>query len=366
MAKTINDSTPRRDGFRIPAEFEPHKGSIIIWPEKGFAFRNGGKPAQEVCVIVADTIAEYEEMTVICSAEQYENARSRLSQKVRVVEMSTNEAWAQDKGAFYVTDDTGSIRGVQCGFNAYGGLNGGLYFPWDLDKQFAQKLFEIDNIDSYDAKHFIIEGGATQFDGEGTLILTEQCNLNPNRNGEMSREEVENNCKDFFGIEKVIWIKRGMLFDETDGHIDDICFFVRPGVIALSWVDDANHPQYPVFQEAYDILSKETDAQGRKFEIHKIHIPDVIYITEEENMGFDIVADAAPRDPDQPLAVTYINGYFVNDAFLVPLFNDPRDEEAIRKYQEIMPERKVVGLPTREWSLSGGNIHCMTLMQPRA
>ncbi|GIN19502.1 MAG TPA: agmatine deiminase [Bacillus bacterium] len=365
MARTIKDSTPKKDGFRIPGEFEPHKGSIIIWPEKGFAFRNGGKPAQEVAVIVANTIAEYEEMTVICSAAQYENARARLSEKVRVVEMSTNESWVQDKGAFYVINDKGEMRGVQFGFNAYGGLEEGLYFPWDLDQQFAQKLFELENIDSYDAKHFILEGGATQVDGEGTIILTEQCNLNPNRNGDMSKEEVERNCKEYLGLDKVIWLERGMLYDETDGHVDDILFFIKPGVIALSWVDDVNHPQYPVFKEAYDVLSKETDAKGRKFEIHKIHIPEVIHITEEENKGFDIAADAAPREPNQPLAVTYINGYFVNGGFLVPQFNDPRDEEAVRKLQELMPDRKVIGLPTKEWSLSGGNIHCMTMVQPR-
>ncbi|MGN7399115.1 agmatine deiminase [Cytobacillus praedii] len=365
MARVIKNTTPRKDGFRIPGEFEPHKGSIIIWPEKGFAFRDGGKPAQEVCILVANTIAEHEEMTVICSAAQYENARVRLSEKVRVIEMSTNESWAQDKGAFYVINDDGEIRGVQFGFNAYGGLQGGLYFPWDLDKQFAQKLFELENIDSYDARHFILEGGATQVDGEGTIILTEQCNLNPNRNDNMTKEEVERNCKEYLGLEKVVWIKRGMLYDETDGHIDDICFFVRPGVIALSWVDDEDHPQYPVFKEAYDTLSVETDAKGRKFEIHKIHIPEIIYITEEENRGFDVVADAAPRESNQPLAVTYINGCFVNGAFLVPQFNDPHDQEAIKKYQEIMPDRKIIGLPTKEWSLSGGNIHCMTLAQPK-
>lgn len=360
----ITTSTAKDDGFRIPGEFEPHKGSYIIWPEKGFAFRNGGKPAQEVCVSVADTIAEFEDMTVICSAAQYENARARLSDKVRVVEISTNESWVQDKGAFFVVNDKGETRGVHFGFNAYGGLCAGLYFPWDLDRQFGQKLFEMENLDYYDARHFILEGGATQVDGEGTIILTEQCNLNPNRNEGMSKEEVEMNCKEHLGIEKVIWIKRGMLFDETDGHIDDICFFVRPGVVALSWVEDEDHPQYPVFKEALDILLTEKDAKGRNLEVHKIHIPNIIYITEEENLGFDIVANTTPHKTEQPLAVTYINGYFINNGFLVPQFNDPMDSVAIKRYQEIMPDRKVIGLPTREWSLSGGNIHCMTLARP--
>lgn len=113
MAKTIKDGTPKRDGFRVPGEFEPHKGTILIWPEKAFAFRNGGKPAQEAAVILANTVAKYEEMTVVCSACQYENARARLSDKVRVVEISTNESWARDKGALYVINDEGEMRGVR-------------------------------------------------------------------------------------------------------------------------------------------------------------------------------------------------------------------------------------------------------------
>lgn len=366
MVKKINDKTPKDDGYRVPGEFETHKGSIIIWPEKGFTFRNGGKPAQETAVTVANKIAEFEEMTVICSAEQYENARARLNEQVRVIEMSTNESWVQDKGAFYLINDNGGIRGVQFGFNAYGGLNEGLYFPWDLDMQFAQKLFELDNIDFYNASDFVLEGGATQVDGEGTIILTEQCNLNPNRNGDMSKKEVEEYCKSYLGLEKVIWLKNGMLFDETDGHVDDVLFFVRPGVIALSWVDDENHPQYPIFKEAYDILSEERDAKGREFEIHKIRIPDVVHITKEESEGFDIVEHAAPREENQPLAVTYINGYFVNNGFLVPMYNDVRDQEAIDKLQRLMPEREVIGLPTKEWSLGGGNIHCMTMVIPES
>lgn len=365
MPRRIKDSTPLQDGFRIPGEYEPRLGSFIIWPEKGFEFRNGGKNAQKVCVTVAEAIADFEECTVICSADAYEDCRARLSDRVRVVEMTTNAAWTQDKGVFYVINDKGEMRGVHFGFNAYGGLEEGLYFPWNYDQQFGEKLFQLDKLDYYDARHFILEGGATQVDGEGTIILTDQCNLNPNRNGNMSRKEVERNCKQYLGLEKVIWIKRGMLFDETDGHIDDICFFVRPGVIALSWTDDENHPQYSVFKEAYDVLSNATDAKGRKFEIHKIHIPDIMYISKDENETFDIVESAAPREENQPLAVTYINGYFVEGGYLVPQFGDSMDEVAVKKYQELMPERKVIGLPTREWSLSGGNIHCMTLQQPR-
>jgi len=364
MSKTIK-STPKKDGFRMPGEFEPHVGSWLIWPERTDTWRDGGKPGQKVLVEVAAAISKYEKCTVLVSAAQYENARARLPEEVRVIEMSVDDAWTQDKGPTFVINDKGDVRGVHWGWNAWGGLEGGLYFPWKLDSQVGQKILEIEDVDRYDATHFVVEGGATQVDGEGTLIITEQCNLNHNRNADMPKEEIEKNFREYMNIEKIIWLKRGMVFDETDGHVDDICFFVRPGVIALSWVDDPNHPQYEVLNEAYEILSRETDAKGRKFEIHKIHIPDVLHITDEENDGIDISASAAPRDPGMPLAVTYINAYIINGAVLVPQLGDPRDKDACDKLAELFPDRDIVPLNTREWSLCGGNIHCMTLQQPR-
>lgn len=365
MARTIK-STPKKDGFRMPGEFEPHEASWIIWPERTDTWRDGGKPAQKVLVDVVTKMCKYEKVNCVVSAAQFENARARLPEEVRVIEMSTDDSWAQDKGPSYVINDKGEVRGVHWGFNSYGGLEEGLYFPWALDAQWAQKVLEVDNIDRYDATHFVMEAGSTQVDGEGTLIISEQCNLNPNRNPKMSKEEIEETFKQYMNLEKVIWLKRGMAFDETDGHVDDVCFFVKPGVIAISWVDDPNHPQYEVLKESYDILCNETDAKGRKFEIHKIHIPEVLNITKEENDGIDISQTAAPRDAGMPLAVTYINAYLVNGAVFVPQFNDPMDKPALEKMQELFPDRDIVPIYTREWSLGGGNVHCMTLQQPAA
>ena len=365
MARTLM-STPKQDGFRMPGEFEEHERSWLIWPERTDTWRDGGKPAQKVFVDVATKLVKYEPLTVLVSATQYENARARLPEEVRVIEMSTDDAWTQDKGPSFVINDKGEVRGVHWGWNAYGGLEGGLYFPWKLDSQVGQKILEIENCDRYDATKFVLENGATQVDGEGTLIVTEQVFMNHNRNGDMTKEETERYLKEYMNIDKVIWLKRGMAFDETDGHVDDVCFFARPGVIVLSWVDDPNHPQYSCLKEAYDILSNETDAKGRKFEIIKIHIPEVLYITEEENDGIDICQDAASRESGLPLAVTYINSYLINGAVLVPQFGDPRDKEAMEKMQEIYPDRDIVPIYTREWSLAGGNVHCMTLQQPKA
>ncbi|MDD6234236.1 MAG: agmatine deiminase [Lachnospiraceae bacterium] len=359
-------STPKADGFRMPGEFEEREADFLIWPERTDTWRDGGKPAQKILVDVATELVKHEKVTVFCSAGQYENARARLPEEVRVVEMTIDDAWTQDKGPFYVINDKGDIRGVSFGWNAYGGLEGGLYFPWNRDAEFSTKLLDLENIDRYDARHMVLEGGATQFDGEGTLIITENSVLNHNRNPHMTKEEVEQTLKDYLNLEKVIWLRDGMAFDETDGHIDDVCFFVKPGVLALSWTDDPENPQYANLKEAYDILSNETDAKGRKFEIHKIPIPGVIHISEEENAGIDICESAASREAGLPLAVTYINSYLANGAILVPQFGDPMDEVALKLFAEIMPDREVVPVNTRDWSLSGGNIHCMTLQKPKA
>lgn len=359
-------STPKKDGFRMPGEFEPRKQDFLIWPERQDTWRMGGKPAQAVLVEVAREIIKHEPLTVFCSASQYENARARLPEEVRVAEMTIDDAWAQDKGPCYVVNDKGEMRGVSWGWNAYGGLEGGLYFPWNRDQEFSEKLLDLENIDRYDATGFVFEGGAEQVDGEGTLIVTENSVLNHNRNPHLSKEEVEEYLKEYMNLEKIIWLADGMAFDETDGHIDDVCFFVRPGEICLSWTDDETNPQYPNLKAAYDVLSEATDARGRKLKIHKIPIPAIMHISEEESAGVDICRSAASREADLPLAVTYINSYFVNGGLLVPQFDDPMDDVAVEMFKKIMPEREITRIYTREWSLCGGNIHCMALQQPDA
>lgn len=361
--KTI-DSTPRKDGFRMPGEYEPRKQDFLIWPERQDTWPLGGKPAQAILVDVAKEIIKHEKLTVFCSADQYENARARLPEEVRVVEMTIDDAWAQDKGPCYVVNDEGEMRGVAWGWNAYGGLEGGLYFPWKRDQQFAEKLLDLENIDMYDATNFIFEGGAEQVDGDGTLIVTKNSVLNHNRNPHLTQEEVEEYFTEYMNIDKIIWLEDGMAFDETDGHIDDVCFFVAPGEICLSWTDDPSNPQYANLKAAYDILSQETDAKGRKLTIHKIPIPPVMYISDEDAAGIDIAKDAAPREASMPLAVTYINSYFVNGALLVPQFNCPEDDVAMKMFKKIMPDREIIPIYTKHWSNCGGNIHCMALQQP--
>ncbi|NPV85022.1 MAG: agmatine deiminase [Anaerolineae bacterium] len=358
-------STPRKDGFYMPGEFEPHDGCWMIWPERPDNWRLGAKPAQKAFAEVASVISRFENVTMCVSAQQFRNARHLLPPQVRVVEMSNNDSWMRDCGPTFVIDKNGNVRGVDWEFNAWGGLEDGLYFPWDMDAQIAQKVLEIERIDRYKASNFVLEGGSIHVDGEGTLITTEECLLNPNRNPHLSKEEIENHLIEYLNVEKIIWLGKGVYNDETNGHVDNLCCFIRPGVIALTWTDDTNDPQYEISSDAYRRLATSTDAQGRKFEIHKIHQPGPIYLTKEESQGVDEVEGTLPRQEGDRMAASYVNFYLANGAAIVPTFNLPTDAPALHTLQQLMPERQVIGIYAREILLGGGNIHCITQQQPK-
>jgi agmatine deiminase len=202
-------------------------------------------------------------------------------------------------------------------------------------------------------------------DGEGTLITTEECLLNHNRNPELGRDEIEQYLMDYLGLEKIIWLPRGTYNDETDGHVDNICCYVRPGVVALTWTDDKEDPQYEISREALEVLERETDAKGRRLEVHKIQQPTPVLITEEEAAGVDSFEGTLPRELGDRLAASYINFYIATGGIIAPQFNDPADGPALDKLRELFPDRTVVGVSAREILLGGGNIHCITQQQPR-
>jgi agmatine deiminase len=268
MSKTLS-TLPLQDGFRMPGEFEAHHGCWMLWPFRLDTWRASALPAQEQFAAVAAAIAQFEAVTVGAAARQYENARRMLPSHIRVVEMSSNDAWMRDTGPTFVVDDRGGVRGVDWRFNAYGGLNGGLYFPWDLDDTVARKVLEIEALDRYRAP-FVLEGGAIHVDGQGTLIATEECLLNPNRNPALSRQAIENHLRAYLNVERIIWLGKGVFLDETGGHVDNLCCFVRPAEVLLSWTDDTADPQYEISRQALEVLSAARDARGRRLTVHRI------------------------------------------------------------------------------------------------
>jgi agmatine deiminase len=357
------ESTPAADGFRMPAEFEPHSGCWMAWPERPDNWRLGAKPAQRAFTAVAEAIAASEPVTMGVSDRQFESCRSLLSPAVRVLELSTDDAWLRDSGPTFVVDGEGRRRGVDWRFNAWGGLEGGLYFPWDRDQRVAAKVLEVEGANRYRAP-FVLEGGAIHVDGEGTVLSTEECLLNPNRNPDLSREQIERGLCEYLGAEKVIWLGAGVFNDETDGHVDELACFVRPGVVLLTWTDDESDPQHPISRDARRRLEATTDARGRSLEVVLIPSPGPITISEEEAAGVDPAQGTLPRRPGDRLAGSYVNFYAANSRIVHPLLDESRDEEAVEVLARCFQDREIVGVPGREIMLGGGNVHCITQQVP--
>jgi len=362
MSVTLK-STPAADGFRMPAEFEPHDGCWMLWPERPDNWRLGAKPAQEAFAALATAIAASEPVTMAVSDAQFENAREILPPEVRVVEVSSDDAWMRDCGPTFVVG-AGGRRGVDWRFNAWGGTNGGLYFPWDRDDRVAAKVLEIEGADRYRAP-IVLEGGAIHVDGEGTVLTTEECLLNPNRNPELSKEQIERALREHLGAEEVVWLGAGVFEDETDGHVDNIACFARPGLVLLSWTDDEDDPQHAISSDARDRLEAATDARGRPLEVVLLPSPGPLQISAEEAEGVDAGEGTQPRRAGDRLAASYVNFYLGNTRIVYPLLDPRHDVEAAAILRRVFPEREVVGVPAREILLGGGNIHCVTQQVPR-
>jgi agmatine deiminase len=362
MSATI-DSTPAADGYRMPPEWEPHSGCWMAWPERTDNWRLGAKPAQAAYVEIATAIAASEPVTMGVSDGQFEHARSALPGSVRVVELATDDAWLRDTGPTFVVDGEGGRRGVDWRFNAWGGLDGGLYFPWDRDTRVAAKVLEIEGADRYRAP-IVLEGGAIHVDGEGTVLVTEQCLLNPNRNPELSRAEIEAALNDHLGTEKVIWLGAGVVADETDGHVDNLACFARPGVVMLTWAEDPADPQTAISADAAARLEGASDARGRDLEIVRLPAPGPLSIAPEEAGGVDAVEGTKPREAGDRMAGSYVNFYLGNSRIVYPLLDARTDAEAAAILAATFPDREVVGVAAREVLLGGGNIHCITQQVP--
>jgi agmatine deiminase len=362
VSETI-DSTPAADGYRMPGEFEPHAGCWMAWPQRADNWRLDARPAQEAYAAVAEAINASEPVTMVVSDSQFERCRSLLSPSVRVVEVSTDDAWMRDIGPTFVLGHSGGLRGVDWRFNAWGGTDGGLYEPWDRDERAARKVLEIEGVKRYRAP-IVLEGGSVQVDGEGTVLTTEECLLNPNRNPALSREQIEQALLDYLGADKVIWLGRGVFNDETDGHIDNLACFVRPGVVLLTQTADESDPQHAISSEAIERLQAATDARGRQIEVVKLPSPGPLTIGDEEAAGVTTAPASKPRLAGERMAASYVNFYPANTRVVFPLLDPNNDEEAAETLQRCFPDREIVGVPAREILLGGGNVHCITQQVP--
>jgi agmatine deiminase len=347
----------------MPGEFEPHDGCWMAWPERPDNWRLDAGPAQGAYAAVAEAVAASEPVTMAASTAQLKRCRAALSPAIRVVEIVTDDAWIRDTGPTFVVDGRGGRRGVDWVFNAWGGLEGGLYSPWERDDRVAARVLEVEGAGRYRAP-LVLEGGSIHVDGEGTVLTTEECLLNPNRNPQLSKERIERALLDYLGAEKVVWLGRGVFEDETDGHVDNLACFARPGVVLLSWSEDGSDPQSRISREALDRLEAATDARGRSFEVVLLPSPGPLLTTAEEATGVKAAPGTQPRRGGDRLAASYANFYLANSRVVMPLLDERHDEEAAAILRDCFPGREVVGVPAREILLGGGNVHCITQQVP--
>ncbi len=357
MPRTLT-STPARDGFWMPAEFETHEGCWMLWPERPDNWRRRAQPAQLAFAAVATAIAKLEPVSIGASAQQYARARAALPAAVRVLELSSDDAWMRDVGPTFVVNAAGALRGVHWRFNAWGGL----YRDFRRDQAVAQKVLEIAGCERYCAP-LINEGGAIHVDGQGTVLVTEQCLLK--RNPSLNRAQIETVLKRYLGASCVIWLGEGVINDETSGHIDNLACFARPGEVCLTWSDDPHDPQQRVSKDAWERLMAARDARGRRLLVHKLPSPGPLYMTRREAAG--VVANRAIRAlrAGQRLAGSYVNFYLANGAVILPLLDPRTDGAARRVLRRVFVQRRIVGVPAREILLGGGDLHCIAQQQPR-
>ena len=370
--------TPLELGLYMPAEFEEHSSTWMLWPERTDIWRLGGKPVQDVFANIANTIVQYEPVTVGVCQTQYENARNRLSENIRVVEISYDDAWVRDCGPTFLVDSKKNLAGIDWHFNAWGGIDGvsnskwnltGSYYPWKLDDMVARKIAEIEY-----AKRFrcplILEGGAIHSDGQGTILAIKECVFG--RNDRLSLSEVEELLLSYLGARRILWLEKGLYLEENNGHIDNMCCFADVETILLHWCDDINDPQHEISKLAFETLSNAVSAKGGRYNVIKISQPGVLTITEEEHYGVDESEYAISRPVGDRLPASYMNSYICNGAILIPAFAskfntsvEKYDKQAFDTYCKVFPNRKVIPIPSRELLMGGGGIHCILQQVPR-
>ena len=322
---TESESTPKADGFFMPAEFAPQDRVWMAGPHRTDTWAHGAKPAQKQYAAIARAISEFTPVYMCANQVDYANCKAVFEndENVTVIEMTTDDAWFRDTAATYVINGKGEKRANHWHFNAYGGLVDGLYFPWDKDEQIALKMAELSGCRRYRPDDMILEGGSITVDGEGTLVVTDQCLLSPGRTCSAVLEEEEDpesiwpkfhkkfepwseelraymdeHLKDYLGVEKVIWVKEGIDPEETNGHIDDVATFIAPGVMACIWTDDPEYPFYEQCHAAYETLSNAVDAKGRKMKVYKLCMPvNPLFMDQASCDTIDADENAEPRVP---------------------------------------------------------------------
>ena len=346
----------------MPAEWEEHRGTIMIWPERPGSWTYGAKYARPVFANIIREICKGEKVWLAVSEHgvdsAYELLKSEiLSERVELMRVKTDDCWARDMAPTFVKCGA-ELCGIDWAFNAWGGDYNGLYTDYANDDAFAKFACKKLGAPCISARPFVLEGGSIHSNGAGTILTTEECLLSKGRNPELSKEQIEQKLKEYLGASRVIWLKRGIVGDETDGHVDNICAFVDTDTVVLAWTDEGE--QGEICCENYEILV----ANGLK--VIKLPMPEKpVTISEFDLDGFVFERGEDTREVGEKLAASYVNFYICNVGVLVPQFGDKNDEKAIQILKTAFPSKKIMPIPARDLIVGGGNIHCLTQQIPK-
>jgi len=322
----------------MPAEWQPHAGCLMAWPSRAELWGNRLDDAKRDYAAVAVAVAAFESVVMVCNPGDAGEVRDLCGSCVNPIEIPINDSWSRDSGPAFVRGPAGEMAMVGFGFNAWGNR----WHPHDDDALLSQRLAEWLGLRYFSAP-FVLEGGSFFVDGEGTLITTEQCLLDPNRNPSLTREQIERGLCDYLGVTTVIWLPFGHSLDTgpagTDGHIDGIAQYVSAATVLLEVPTDPAHPGHAGARVNLDRLATATDARGRPIDVVRL-------------------------DPGTEQAVAYANLYVANGGVVVPVAGGPNDGRALEQVTAAFPDREVVAVPGEVIAFGGGGPHCITQQIP--
>jgi agmatine deiminase len=325
----------------MPAEFERHQGTWMAWPRRRSIWGEHMQEVKEDYARLARTIAGFEALAMVAHPEDADEARQAVGSAVQVKEIPIDDSWTRDSGPIFVIEEGRTLVASLWRFNAWGGK----YQPHDQDALLGQRIAETLGIPGI-RSGMILEGGAVAVDGEGTLVTTESCLLNPNRNVGWSRADIEAELKRVLGVSKIIWLPGDPTEIETDGHVDGLMAFTAPGKVVFELSTDRDDPRHEILRENHRALTLQTDAKGRAFEILPL----------EEARAADAIGSRYCR--------SYVNFYVLNGAVIAPAYGIAADQRVEAKLRIAFPDRTVIMLPIGKIAMGGGGFHCITQQQP--
>ena len=344
------NKTPRELGYRFPAEWEPQAATWLSWPHNLDTWPGKFGPIPDVFASIVKTLSAYQRINInVTGAEMRQDVEARLAKLgvdlslVTLYDIPTNDSWCRDHGpAFVVNQELPQpLAVVDWGYNAWGGK----YPPFELDDIVPSRIAEMRNLPVF-YPGIIMEGGSIDVNGEGCLLTSRSCLLNPNRNPALTQSEIEGYLCDYYNVEKILWLDEGIVGDDTDGHVDDTARFINPNTIVAAVESNTADENHPILQNNLSALKSMTDLGGKAFRIVELPMP-------------------APLSYNgQRIPASYINFLIANGVVLVPTFQDTNDTVALSILQREFPDRKVVGIDCIDLAWGLGTLHCISQQEP--